>query len=384
LSLRNRHHALQLLKLAITGGAVALLLSTDTLQLSQLKVAPGGWLWITFAGLLVLAQMILLQLRFWWLLRAGGVALAPGQVIRIGLISWFLNASLLGGMGFLSGDAVRGTYLMRESSRHSAIVVALVVDRIVGLTALMMLAGVSFFLGIRAGLRASEFGMIPALMYLAAFVAAISIALLVLARSLGRMVAGGAAIALCAVTVALTIASPPILEGRLGAVLAVLALAAALPSLIDTPATAAAVGRWPRVGGLILNVLSATSAYRDSLAALALAYVGALIGHGLSIVALFALANGIAVEPVPTLGQTLFAAPIAVLTASVPLPANGLGVGEIAFDSMLRLLRAPGDEILGGGAAIYLSYRALNMVLALVGLPFFLKSRRVEARAREA
>ena len=43
----------------------------------------------------------------WLLLRAGEIGVPAGRVVRIGLVSWFINASLLGGLGFLSADAVR-------------------------------------------------------------------------------------------------------------------------------------------------------------------------------------------------------------------------------------------------------------------------------------
>ena len=68
----------------------------------------------------------------------------------------------------------------------------------------------------------------------------------------------------------------------------------------------------------------------------------------------------------------LFAAPEAFLTSSLPLPGGGLGVGELAFDEVLRHCRVGGLPVLGG-AEIFLSWRLLSVILGLIGLPWYLR-----------
>lgn len=59
----------------------------------------------------------------------------------------------------------------------------------------------------------------------------------------------------------------------------------------------------------------------------------------------------------------------------MPLPANGLGVGEAAFDTLLKLARSETEPLLQGGAMIYLAFRVLTLLSGILGLPFFLRGR---------
>lgn len=319
------------LKLAITAAAIIFLYLTEKLQLTQLRILPAGQFWIPVAGFLVLLLMATAQIRFWLLLRSAGVNVRAWRVVRAGAISWFLNACLLGGLGFLSGDAIRIGYLMRESDNLSAIVGAALLDRIMGLLGLLTLAAFGLVIGHRAGLHEAELGFLPAIVY-SLVIAGLATAVALLAmRRWGW---------------------PPQLK-----------------SFLEN------CGGKSGVVAFAISTGSALSLYRGDTLTKVSAYAAAIMGHCLAVLAIFALGHGIAIDAIPSIGHVVFAAPIAFLTTILPLPGNGIGVGEVAFDSALRLMPDTAGAGMVGGAALYLSYRILTTVMALIGLPLFLRSR---------
>ena len=167
--------------------------------------------------------------------------------------------------------------------------------------------------------------------------------------------------------------------GAIGLLVAV-TLVAAAPSLVDPPALMRLIARIPYVGRTISAVIEAVL-YRRRSGPLGAGFACALAGHGLSLFAIFTLAHGVAIAVVPEFVQVLVAAPIAFLTTAAPLPANGLGVGEFAFDAILRSWTPAGAPVVVGGAALYLAFRMLGIVMSLVGLPFFLALRKARKDA---
>ena len=360
-----------LFKLSITIAAIAYLISSQRLQLSQLRIAPSGWNWLLVAGLIVLVQMIVMQLRLWLLLRAGGVGVAAGRVVRIGLVSWFINASLLGGLGFLSADAVRAAYLMQESKKRSAIVGIVLLDRAVGIAGLVTLVGLSLLAGQSTYGDASS--VVPSqLIHFSLVLIGFAVILVIVAQTMGRVVAGAVAAGMFVVLVSAAYGDIQRHAGLAAVGLLLVAGAAAAIFFVRASTLSRMAERWPRIGAAIAELLTTIGAYRWRGGALVAAYLSALAAHSLSVLAIFLLAGAITIDIAPTLGQVLFAAPITFLTAILPLPASGLGVGEIAFDTLLRVSQGPGPDVLAGGAALYLAYRVVAMITALAGLPFYL------------
>jgi uncharacterized membrane protein YbhN (UPF0104 family) len=82
-----------------------------------------------------------------------------------------------------------------------------------------------------------------------------------------------------------------------------------------------------------------------------------------------------------TLGDYLFAAPVAMVINTIPLSPGGIGVGEAAFDRVCNWLAEPGDPIPYG--TIYLTYRILAIIVAVYGVVPLLNVRRLAAQAAE-
>lgn len=370
----TRNNLISLFKLAITIAAIAYLISSQRLQLSQLRIAPSGWHWLLAAGLIVLVQNIVMQLRLWLLLRAGGIGVPAGRVVRIGLVSWFINASLLGGFGFLSADAVRAAYLMQESKKRSAIVGIVLLDRVVGVAGLLTLVCLSLLAGERAYGDASS--VVPSLLiHFSLVLIGFAIILVIVAQTMGRVVAGAVTVGICVVLVPAAYSDIQGFPGLAAVGLLLVAAMAAAAFFLKASTLTRMAGKWPRIGAAIAELLTTIGAYCQRRGALVAAYLSALAAQCLSVLAIFLVAGAITIDIAPTLGQVLFAAPIAFLTAILPLPASGLGVGEIAFDTLLRVSQGPGPNVLTGGAALYLAYRLVAMFTALAGLPLYLAKK---------
>jgi hypothetical protein len=372
----NKKSLFRWLKLLITAAALAWLLSSGKLRLEQLAVAPGAWPWIAAAVGLIFAWMVLSLLRYWWLLRSAGVEVTAGRVVQVGFISWFFNTTLLGGLGFASGDAIKAAYLVRDKNSASAVIGATLIDRALGLLGLMTLAVFALQIGWEQTVPSPQMRRVAAAIYGVFATAGLALVLAVIALAFGRQVAvvawavsGGLATALLAM-IWDTLWLPALLM-----VIPVVVAVVAPALLPGNPFHRFIVDRvW--FGKAIGGFLEALLGYRQRIGTLLGAYGLSILVHAISLLALALVARGITIEEAPSLRQIWFAAPPATALNVVPLPANGLGVGEAAFDSMLRLCAGADGNPLTGGAALYLSYRVLLTLSGLSGLPFYLRSRK--------
>lgn len=365
-----------ILKLVVIAGAMTYLFASGRLQLSQLAVETGGWAWIGAAVALIVGWMALTQIRYWVLLRSAGVLVGAGRVVQVGFISWFFNSTLMGGLGFVSGDAIKAGYLIRDTGRGGAIISATLVDRALGVFGLITLAVLALQGGWEEMVESAALRRVAAVLYgvftavgLAVFLSAVAFAKGRLAAVVGWLILGGAATVLL-VRIWEEIFAPVALT------VLPLALAMLAPAFLPGRRLHNAIVNHVWMGNHISAFLTALLDYRKRAGTLLVSYGLSVVLHILVLLALFLTARGISIEHEPTLRQVWFAAPPIMALPVLPLPANGLGVGEAAFDAMLRFCKGPDGNSLEGGAALYLSFRILTTILGLTGLPFYLATRR--------
>ena len=317
------------LRFLVTFLAIYFLFATDRLKWSEFRLAAGGRRDGLAAVACLYGAMFLTYVRHWVLLRASGETVPLVSAVKAGLVSWFLNATLLGGLGFASGDAVRVGWLLPSVKSRSSLVSATVIDRVMGFCALCVVALAAVF-GVRVAVAHGG-------QYSGALTAAV-----------------------------VSAAALPIAVALFGRVLRFLNRGEGWKCLLREKVPFG--GALARLGEAILRVHAKP-------VELGKALVLGVLSQTLLAVCVFLVSRALVLEVQPHFREVFFAAPLTGVIGVMPLPANGLGVGEAAFDTLLKLARSETEPLLQGGAMIYLAFRVLTLLSGILGLPFFLRGR---------
>lgn len=268
------------------------------------------------------------SLRWWLLFRIQGFQLSYRQVFNANYLGAF-SLVFVPGAG---GEAVRMMLAMRlAASERARAALTVFGDRVLAIATLSMWA---------AGATAAKWASLPAAM-----------------RPLGMaMLAAPVAIVLVSVAmmqIAARVELPvPGAAGRLRTRLMLLARSSieffAILRANPRGAVCAAAASFLTTGLVLSNILMVAHAY-------ALPYL--------------------------TLGDYLFAAPVAMVINTIPLSPGGIGVGEAAFDRLCNWLAGASDPV--PYATIYLTYRILAIIVAAYGVVPLLNVRRLAAQAAE-
>lgn len=129
--------------------------ASRSFTLSQLEPIPGGEdvirkgfasslgglrLPILFvAGLGFGGALLLMALRWWFLLRVLDIHIRIWEIIRLTFLGQFFNTVVPGTVG---GDVVKAYYVAKHTPKKAAVLVSIFMDRVLGLTEMTLLAGV--------------------------------------------------------------------------------------------------------------------------------------------------------------------------------------------------------------------------------------------------
>ena len=160
------------LKALLVLGLLLFLFQKHAISLERTAAAFTRWEHIVPALLAVGLITFLVSLRWQWLLRAQGIRLPLTKTIELSLIGAFFSLALLGAV---TGDVVKVYYLGRATSvRRARAFGSILLDRIVGASALALVAAAGFWLApaaIRKGLLAIQCLAMSAAAGVAAFYA---------------------------------------------------------------------------------------------------------------------------------------------------------------------------------------------------------------------
>lgn len=281
--------------------------------------------WVAVSLLLLLANMLVTFYRWAVMVRATGLHFTYGQAVRYGFLGYISSLLLPSSLG---GDVVRSVLVARHQQRRTVAVASVWVDRLVGLLALAWLAGAAGLAAVWAGVAELR-----------------GIALWVL----------GCAVALT------------------GGFVAVLVL-----PLLGRGRAVAWLGRLPRIGGLVSEVVAAILAYRHRWRSVLVAYGLGMVGHGLFLLA--AWSGGLSVwDQRPRLLAHLVVTPIAVLFAVFPLTPGGLGITELAASGLFGLV---GEDPAAAVLMMLVSRAVQILILATAGLVLSVDVQGLSASAR--
>ena len=287
---------------------------------ANLRDQPKDWWMLAAAWACCTAAVLLTFVRWWYLVRALDIPCRFADAIRISFWGYLLN---LAPLGIVGGDLVKTVMLGHEHPQHRAKALASVlVDRVIGLYILFVVASVAIL--------ATGFWRIP--------------------ESNIHWI--------CKLTFVLTIG------GAVG-------LAVVLGPDATEGRVIRAIGRIPRVGRPLESLINAVRMYSSKPLVLALSAVMTIGVHSLFACGCYLIARGLPGNYL-SLGQHLVVMPLSAATGVLPLP---LGPFEYVLDFLYT--HVPDAAIdKGQGLVVALTYRLITLLIAALGIFYYLGNRR--------
>jgi glycosyltransferase 2 family protein len=326
------------LKVAISGAIIAYLVWSSThgaekeSAFAALKNQPKNWFFLTGAWACAATAVLLTFIRWWYLVRAVEIDCRFRDALRIGFWGYLFNFAPL---GIVSGDVVKVVMLAYEHRHAKARATAsVIVDRMIGLYYL--------FVVLTVAILATGFRRLP------------------LPHNIDLACQFAVGLTLAA-TVALALAMiPGVLDGKLVAWLE----------------------RLPRVGGTCKQLLDALRMYRRRPLVLAISSAMTIVLHCCFAMAFYLIARGLFGEKIPSLSDHFVIVPLSLATQVIPLP---LGPTEFVVNRLYAALAELGGyTIAGQGLVVALGYRGVTLLVAALGLPYYLGNRKEIAEAMQS
>ena len=319
--------AILTVKVGLSAGILAWLFykASDGEAFAKLKAqfeGPGfNWWLLGLAFVCMFVSVLITFVRWYWLVRALDLPFTLRQSVRLGFLGFLYN---LAPVGIVGGDLLKAVMLARQQPRRRAQAVATVaVDRIIGLYVLFVVAATAILL---SGFWQHGDAQVR------------TIALAALAATAVATAGMG------------TLFIPGITQGRLTDWLSGL----------------------PYVGRQIGHLLEAVRMYRSNVGVLAGSLGISVVVHGLTVVAFYLITLGIfngGAGNVSLAGEFVVV-PLANVTKVIPLNVGPL---EFVLDALYVRVFA---MAVGQGLVVALGCRICELLIALVGLCYYLGARR--------
>ncbi|HUS38449.1 MAG: lysylphosphatidylglycerol synthase transmembrane domain-containing protein [Pirellulales bacterium] len=313
-------------KLGISLGLIIYLVSSiknkDPGLFGRFMEGEKKWSLLALAFVLMTTAVLTSFCRWYFLVRALDLPFRLRDAFRLGFLGYLMNFVSLGSIG---GDLFKAVFIAREHpGRRTAAVTSIVFDRVIGLIGLLLMACTAILF-----VDLSNFPKQIHELAIATVVAA-GIGLSVFTLMLFRFgVEGPVADWLC------------------------------------KPGFA---------GAFFQRVFEAARTYQRRRAVLLLALGMTFVVQFLNILAFSCIAHGLP-DAAPSLGVHCFIIPLGLVSAALPLPMEGLG----AFETVVTYLyeyTSPDGRGTAKGVLVALGYRLLRITVALIGVGFYLASRR--------
>jgi uncharacterized membrane protein YbhN (UPF0104 family) len=316
-------------KIAISAAILIYLFRTawNDKSFQDLYGQSKDWTLLACAAVTTLLAVALTFVRWHMLVRALGMDFSMKDAFRLGFLAYLFNFFSFGVVG---GDVLKSVFIARQQPDNRAGAVASVVlDRIIGLAAMLMLGAFAFMF-----VNLDETSI----------------------RDPGKLETVRNA---CRGTVILTAISltglflfmiPGLLQHRFWNRLAQL----------------------PLVGGIAWQLLESARVYQKRRRTLLYA-IGMSIGvHVLNILSFYLVAVGLPGAE-PSLATHFVIVPVAMVAGAIPLP-GGLGALEYALDFLYRAVSTV-EVAERQGFVVALGYRVVQMGIAAIGLGYYISGR---------
>lgn len=297
-------------------------------QLKQIVEGPKDLRLFALAFGLFLTSIVLSFVRWQALVRALGFDFSTRDALRLGFLGYLFNFVAPGGVG---GDIFKAVFIARQfHGRRAQAVATVVLDRIIGLYALLLVATAAVLI---EGLPFSEDARIRRI-------------------ALGTLIftATGAIFLMMLIV-------PGFTQGRVSTFL----------------------GGLPRTGRIFQQLIEAIRLYREQMPVLAGAFAVSILVHLLAVGAFYSLGRALPGDS-PSLAEHFVIMPLAMVVGALPITPNGLGTFEVAVEQLFPILSAakvPGSR----GVIVSLIYRIISIAIAMVGVVLYFAARRDVAAA---
>ena len=289
---------------------------------TKLRDHPKNWGLLATAVLLCFSAVLTTMVRWCYLVRALDLPFTLKAAFRLGFLGYLLNLLPLGIVG---GDLLKAVMLARQQNGQQAKAFAsIVVDRLIGLYVLFVVASAAILL--------TGFYSAPS----------------------------PAVHAICQATFLVTV---------LGAVL----IAGLMTPLVTDGSLSVMLSRLPRVGHQFAKGFEAVRMYRRQPQVLAIAGAMSVVVHCLFASGVYCVARGLYGEVLP-LATHYVVMPLSAAGGVVPLPAGPM---EGMLECLYRIAPAPAGLVIepGQGLMVAFGYRMIGILIAAVGVIYYLGSR---------
>ncbi|MDY0167205.1 MAG: lysylphosphatidylglycerol synthase transmembrane domain-containing protein [Thermoguttaceae bacterium] len=315
-----KRHLATLLKIGISVAILAYLIREalrDPEAVERLRTDPKNWGLLLSAWAVCAIGVAMTMVRWWYLATAVELPLSLRNAFRIGFWGYLFN---LAPMGIVGGDLIKALMLVREhSDQRTRAVATMVADRVIGLyVVFVVLASAILLLGFwnhaNADIRWA-----------------------------------------CRIAVAVTGAA------TVGVVVWFNAGA-------GTGRMVQALTRLPRIGGLVQKLINASQMYHQRPGVLLVSGVVSVGVHGLFALGIYLIALGLPGQT-PMLSEHFVVVPMSTVASMIPLPA---GPQEGTIQYLYAQLGGSGTK----GLVVGLTYRIITILIALVGVCYYIGARR--------
>lgn len=313
-----------LLKIGVSAGILAYLVydAQRNDAFGNLMKQPKNWPVLGLALLACFSAVLLTLIRWYYLVRALDLPFSFKDSLRLGFLGYLFN---LAPMGIVGGDLLKAVMLARiQPGRRPEAVATVAVDRVVGLYMLFVVASVAILL---TGFMYSPHREIK-----------------IMCRAV--LLLTGVSTGLVAVTL--------------------------LPGMTHTW-LAGHLSRIPYAGEAAWQLVDAVWMYRRKPVELAVSAVMSVGVHSLFTLGVFLIASGL-YRFVPTLGMHFVFSPLSAATGVLPIP---VGPFEYVLDRLYLFAPMPAGAAMtaGQGLVVALGYRIITVLIAAVGICYYLISR---------
>jgi uncharacterized protein (TIRG00374 family) len=319
---RVKQIVLVALKLAVPVLLLTWVLSRlDPQDIAQLRDRQKNWGLIFGSVASILAGVIASFYRWYLLVRSMGIEFRLRDAMRLGFVGYLFNFVSVGSVG---GDLFKAVFIAREQpARRAEAVASVLVDRVIGLYALLALTSV-------------------AIMFFDISNASGDVQTLCRTTLIGTVIGG---------VVLATMMLPAATENRL------------IRYLSNLPA----------VGQVISRLMESLATVRSRPITLVKIVLMSFAVHALLAIGVIGIASALFDKP-PTILEQLIIFPLSNVASGLPFTPAGLGAFELAMDELYK--RVPQSPIDASGAVVAIGFRMCTILVAGIGVIIYFYTKR--------